>query len=30
MRVRIAPLHYEKENMGSFRELACLLFDMVI
>lgn len=30
MRNRIALLHYEKENMGSFRKLACVLFDMVI
>lgn len=30
MRYRIAPLHYEKENMGSFRKLTCLLFNMVI
>lgn len=26
----IALLHYEKENMGSFRKLTCLLFEMVI
>jgi hypothetical protein len=28
--VCIALSHYEKENMGSFRHLACLFFRMVI